>query len=220
MRRIDFEHLDPRHEEILKKMRAVEKSKGYKIETLQQLCDVFTGKSAKQYVSEGIPIIKTRNITNEGINWDTDYVLKTFFEQNKKHRLNQNDILLNTTGVGTLGRVALFDKNIPCITDGHVTILRIKDKKKILPDYLVYYLRSLFGQTQIEKYTVGSTGQTELNDPDLKKILILYPESIQEQKVIIKEAKNYEIKALKSKGDYLEYFRKSKKEFAKHLITG
>lgn len=177
MPRIDFEYLDPRHEEIFRKIKSIEKQKGFKIGTLQKLCSVFTGKSAEQYVSEGIPIIKSRNITNEGIEWNTAHVLRIFFEENKNRHLQQDDILLNTTGVGTLGRVALFEKSSECMTDGHITTLRVNDNKEMLPDYLVYYLRSVFGRTQIGKYTVGSTGQTELNDPDLKKILILYPKS-------------------------------------------
>lgn len=218
MKRMDFEYLDPRHEEMLKRIRFMEKSKDFRVETLEQLCRLFTGKAPEQYVSEGIPIIKSKNLTNEGIDWNTECILKAFFDQNKDRHLKENDVLINTTGVGTLGRVALFDKDIPCMTDGHITGLRIRDISNILPDYLIYYLRSLFGRTQIEKYTVGSTGQTELNDSDLKRILILYPKSIQQQRTMIKEAKKYEIQARNAKTKYLEYLNKCEKEFAKHLI--
>ncbi|MBI4181725.1 MAG: restriction endonuclease subunit S [Candidatus Aenigmarchaeota archaeon] len=218
MRRIDFEHLDPRHDEVQKRIKLIEKSKGYKVDILDKICTTFTGKTAEIYVSEGVPIIKSKNITNEGINWDDmEYVIKVFFEGNRNRHLKKNDILINTTGVGTLGRVALFDKTMPCMTDGHITTLRINDDVKMLPDYLLYYLRSVWGQTQIEKYTVGSTGQTELNDPDLKKIVILYPETIEEQRVMLKAAKEYETLAMNAKKDYLENLTKSEKEFAKEL---
>jgi type I restriction enzyme M protein len=220
IRRIDFEHLDPRHDEVQKRIKHIEKSKGYKVDTLDRICTVFTGKTAEIYVSEGVPIIKSKNITNEGITWDNiEYVLDIFFGENISRHLKENDVLINTTGVGTLGRVALFNKSIPCMTDGHITALRINPTVKMLPDYLLYYLRSVLAQTQIEKYTVGSTGQTELNDSDLKKIVVLYPEAIEEQKTMLKIAKEYEVLAMNAKKDYLENLAKSEKEFAEKLTT-
>lgn len=217
MPRIDFEYLDPQHEEMFKKMKQIEKSGDYKLEPLDKLCQIFTGKTAEQYVSVGIPIIKSKNITNEGINWDTDFVLKSFFDENKDIQLKQNDVLLNSTGVGTLGRVALFDKDFLCISDGHITTLRVEKEGKILPHYLLYYFRSIFGQTQIKRFTVGSTGQTELNDSDIKKILVLYPESKDKQEKMIRNSKDYEIKAMQFKQSYLDNIEKSKNELTNEL---
>lgn len=220
IRRIDFEFLDPRHEEILKKISEIVKSKKYKVDKMGNICTIFTGKSAEQYVSEGIPIIKSKNITNEGIEWnDMEYVLRLFFEENENKHLVKSDVLINTTGVGTLGRLALFDKEMPCMTDGHITCLRINAESKVLPDYLIYYLRSILAQTQIEKYTVGSTGQTELNDSDLKNLLVVYPETIEKQREVIKAAKTYEVLAAKAKKDYAENIAKVGEEFTRELMS-
>ncbi len=223
-RRIDFEWLDPRHEEMQKQLDRIRKTKGYELESLDGLisrgiCQIVKGKTAEVYVSEGVPIIKLRNVTNEGINWNTDYVLKDFFSSNPESHLRLNDILVTSTGVGTIGRVALLDRNVECMTDGHVATIRILDTDRITPSFLAYYLRSTFGQMQMEKYTVGSTGQTELNDPDIAKISLLYPSDVSQQKEILKSARSHEENALRSRDSYLEHIEKAKGEFFKALAS-
>lgn len=222
IKRIDFEWLDPRHEEMERHLEELSKRKGLKIETIgdmvsRGICQIVKGKTAEAYVSQGIPIIKTRNVTNEGIDWDTDFVLKEFYDSNPQSHLKQEDLLITSTGVGTIGRVAILNKDIGCMTDGHVTGLRILDETAIIPSFLSHYLRSIFGQIQMERYTVGSTGQTELNDPDIALIKILYPEKITEQERIIKSAQTYEESALSSKEEYRHNLENAKKEFLKEL---
>lgn len=222
IRRIDFEWLDPRHDELDRRLEEISRIKGYKLETIGDLvsrnvCQIIMGKTAEIYVSQGIPIIKLRNVTNEGINWKTDYVLKDFFDSNQKSHLKPMDILITSTGVGTIGRVSIMDKKVDCITDGHVTTIRILDTTKILPSFLTHYLRSISGQMQMERYTVGSTGQTELNDPDIALMKILYPEDVSEQNRILKSAQAYEDSALKSRDDYRSNLEKAREEFQKAL---
>ncbi len=222
-RRIDFEWLDPRHDRMDKLLEDISKTKGYKLETISDLisrniCQIINGKTAEIYVSQGIPIIKVRNVTNEGIIWDDiDYVIRDFFEPNKRSHLKKNDVLITSTGLGTIGRIAVMDKDDECMTDGHVTTIRILDTSKISPDYLTHYLRSVFGQMQMERYTVGSTGQTELNDPDIALIKILYPENISEQNRILKPVLSYEVEALKSRDNYKTYLDRAKDKFMKIL---
>lgn len=223
-RRIDFEWLDPRHKEMDRRLNKIQEKKGYKVGTIGDLisdgiCQVIKGKTATPYVSQGMPILKVRNVTNEGINWNTDYVLRAFFDKNPECHLKQSDVLITSTGVGTIGRVAVLDKSIDCMTDGHVTTIRILNTSKLSPDYLAHYLRSIFGQTQIERFTVGSTGQTELNDSDISLIKILYPESIDEQEKVLRLALNHERNALKSRDEYRASLENASQEFKKALMT-
>lgn len=226
IRRIDFEWLDPRHVEMDKRLEELRKTKGYKLKTIDELvsrgaCQIIKGKTAPRYmyVSQGIPIIKTRNVTNEGIDWNTDYVLRTFFEENASSHLRPEDVLMTSTGVGTLGRVAIMNRESESMTDGHISTIRVLDKTQILPNFLAHYLRSVFGQMQMEKYTVGCTGQTELNDSDIALIKILYPDTISEQDKILKSAKKYEEEALESREIYKDYMEKAKREFMSALTS-
>jgi type I restriction enzyme S subunit len=70
------------------------------------------------------------------------------------------DILVNSTGVGTLGRVAQINSlPEPATVDSHVTIIR-PDPASVNPQYLGYAIRSF--EQEIEALGEGSTGQTEL----------------------------------------------------------
>jgi hypothetical protein len=54
--------------------------------------------------------------------------------------VKKNDLLINSTGDGTIGRVAIFDQDFPAVVDGHITIVRFK--KPILAWYSAAYLLS------------------------------------------------------------------------------
>jgi len=90
-KRIDFEWLDPKHKDMIKVIHSIAEEKKYVIKPLSYICDYFNGKTGDQYVSAGIPILKVRNITGEGIDWDTDFVLRDFYESNPEihHYLNR-----------------------------------------------------------------------------------------------------------------------------------
>jgi restriction endonuclease S subunit len=217
-RRLDLEYHDPRHARLGRQIESLVNN-GFLKDTVGGLCDIFTGKTADAYVSTGIPIIKVRNVTSEGIDWDTDFVIRQFYEENADLHLTEGDILLTTTGEGTIGRIDMLDKARDCMTDGHVTILRIKKEraKDMLPRYLKFYLRSFFAQAQFERFTVGSTGQTELNDPDLANVLVVYPKPIKEQARLGDLANAHEESFLKAKAEYSQSVEASKAEFVKSL---
>ena len=84
--------------------------------------------------------------------------------------LQINDILINSTGVGTLGRVSqIIDDLSKTTCDSHVTIVR-PDPTKISPSFLGAF--TYLNQKIIESLGHGSTGQTELSRFDLGEIEI------------------------------------------------
>ncbi|MDU7336742.1 MAG: restriction endonuclease subunit S [Clostridium sp.] len=96
--------------------------------------------------------------------------------------LHVGDILINSTGTGTAGRVAQVDEvPVPTTVDGHMIILRAN--KKIDAMYLGYALKSK--QQLIESLAEGSTGQTELNRKRLNaEVMVTYPSCIGVQEEI------------------------------------
>jgi len=102
---------------------------------------------------------------------------------NSDKMLKNYDILINSTGVGTLGRIGQILKlSGPATVDSHVTIVR-PDCEKIDPIFLSYYLKK--NQKYIENMAKGSTGQIELSRELIKKIKV--PISCRaEQKAIAK----------------------------------
>lgn len=96
--------------------------------------------------------------------------------------LRDEDILINSTGTGTAGRIAQLNiVPFPTIVDGHMIVLR--GNGKVTPRYLGYALKAQ--QATVLQLDEGSTGQTELNrDRLLSEIEVSYPVSLEEQEAI------------------------------------
>lgn len=82
------------------------------------------------------------------------------------------DVLINSTGVGTLGRLAVWLKEHPSLTvDSHVTIVRPPDRTAIP----WFGLNMLSRQAELEALGTGSTGQTELSRGSVGAIPLFIP---------------------------------------------
>lgn len=92
------------------------------------------------------------------------------------------DVLVNSTGVGTLGRVGQFLGNEANLTvDTHVTIVR-PDKDVIDPLFFGYLMKSK--QRLIESFATGTTGQTELSRDSIKEMEVSFVENREHQQAI------------------------------------
>lgn len=87
--------------------------------------------------------------------------------------ISKGDLLINSTGTGTLGRVAQvwFDANNMTV-DSHVTIVR--PKAPILQSYIGFW--GLSHESEIEAQHTGSTGQTELPRDRVKAMELTLPD--------------------------------------------
>jgi type I restriction enzyme S subunit len=82
------------------------------------------------------------------------------------------DVLINSTGVGTLGRAAVFLEDRPGITvDSHVTIVRAAS----LEARPWLGLHMLERQPELQTMGVGSTGQTELGRQAIADLKLAVP---------------------------------------------
>ena len=89
--------------------------------------------------------------------------------------LKFGDLLINSTGDGTLGRVAQVWFTPKALTvDSHVTIVRPAREE------LIFYigLWGILHEKEIESLHTGSTGQTELPRDRVKKLKLLLPDNI------------------------------------------
>src|SRR4051794_34561920 len=86
-------------------------------------------------------------------------------------RPENGDVLLSSTGTGTLGKACVYDSNWPAIADGHVTVIRA-DQGKVNPYYLADYLRTGGGAIQIERLYTGATGLIELQPEEVDQVLV------------------------------------------------
>lgn len=149
------------------------------------------------FISKGIAPSYVENETEVTIRVLNQKCNKNFqisYEQSRLHDtskkkvsteryIQENDILINSTGTGTAGRIAQIN-GVPCKTtvDSHMMIVRAN--QKVTQRYLGYALKA--HQWEVLQLDEGSTGQTELNRVRLlDEILISYPESLEEQEKIV-----------------------------------
>lgn len=86
--------------------------------------------------------------------------------------LQKYDLLINSTGVGSLGRTAqVWFEPTKLVVDSHVTIVRCENAKHAL--YLGFW--AFEHEKYIESLHTGSTGQTELPRDHVKAIRIVLP---------------------------------------------
>jgi type I restriction enzyme M protein len=111
-------------------------------------------------------------------------VSKEFYLARKDRAgVQRNDVLINSTGDGTIGRVAVFNYDFPAVVDGHITILRFEDPD--LAWYIAGFLLSRDGQRQIYRYINGSSGQVEIYPQDIGRLWIKPASVEQRQKVAL-----------------------------------
>ena len=123
-----------------------------------------------------------------------DFSTKYYLSENvdvDERKLQKGDILINSTGVGTAGRVTLFNLDGDYVADNHITIFRTNSQ--ILPKFALLALAMGIGFKEMEKMANGSSGQIELSLETIKNIKIPVPPLDVQQK-IVDECEEFESK--------------------------
>lgn len=147
------------------------------------------GKSPKYSERKKFP-----EISQKCVQWTVFSVEKSRFiveesvDSYAEKRILQNlDLLWNSTGLGTIGRVSLYEEeNNPfgwAVVDSHVTVVR--PFNGLISNRYIYYFISLpMVQLSIEEKSSGSTKQKELSTKTIKNYLVPLP-PLEEQKRIV-----------------------------------
>ena len=152
--------------------------------------------SAENYVDEKdgyAQVVKAgSNINKFGeVVFGGDAVEKNLFEEMLPVSLRDGDLLVSSTGNGTLGKCAVYRGQKPAVADSHVTIIRL-DLEECYPEYICDYLRFGFGATQVQRLFTGSTNLVELTPDHLKRVVIELPETLNAQKAASNEWRRIE----------------------------
>lgn len=149
--------------------------RGWDIVTLDSVSTYLNRGIAPKYVeTEGIAVVNQKCIRDFQIDLSKARLHSSTSSFLEDKRVKKEDVLVNSTGVGTLGRLAqvlVLDGELT--VDTHVTIIR-PDLKKVTPSFFGVQLES--AQAKIESMGVGSTGQTELGRGILGSLEFLLPD--------------------------------------------
>ena len=103
--------------------------------------------------------------------------------------LQDNDLMWNSTGLGTLGRMAIYKTTANpyelAVADSHVTVIRPL-KQFVLPEYLYYYFANPSVQSVIEDQADGTTKQKELATATIKAYLTPIPPLDEQRRILTK----------------------------------
>jgi type I restriction enzyme S subunit len=155
---------------------------------LKRVITAMTRGTAPNYVDDGpVRVIGQAANQTSGVNWTrTRFHASDVGVSRLKGLLIPGDILVNSTGTGTLGRVGQYvggPDGRPCIADGHITVVRA-NTEFAHPRFLYYTLSSQpFYDRIYAEMVVGATNQIELSTEKLSRAPIPLP-PLEEQRRI------------------------------------
>jgi type I restriction enzyme M protein len=156
--RLDAQHFQPRFQALTEFIDAT----GQSARLADWLSENQRGRQP-EYAEKGLPVVNSKHVLRGDVRLDDDNRNASFGDDDLL--IHQGDVLMNGTGVGTIGRCAPYLHAEAAIPDNHVTVLR--PKKGLDAVYLSVFLNSMAGQWQVEQRLRGSSGQIELYPNDI-----------------------------------------------------
>lgn len=190
--------------------------------TVQKLGDLsnrvtvgYVGSINKSYTDEsGVPLLRTGNITHEGIYLgDIKYVTEKFHEKQKKSSLSPGDIIISRHGDS--GTAAVIPKELK--ESNCLNVVVVKKSEEMNSDFIRYMFNSGIISRLLNKTKAGSV-QGVINTKEISNVLVPYP-SLKEQEKIVGIIRSVEEKYLVETKRLLD-LKNLKKGLMQVLLTG
>ena len=159
---------------------------------LDEVCEyIQRGKSPKYSPIRKYPVIAQKCNQWSGFSIDQAQFIEpeSISSYTKERILQDRDLLWNSTGLGTLGRMVIFKTELNpyelAVADSHVTVIRpLKDY--VLSEFLYSYFANPTVQTVIESQSDGTTKQKELATSTVKGYYVPLPPLAEQHRIINK----------------------------------
>ena len=159
---------------------------------LDDICSfIHRGKSPKYSSIKKYPVVAQKCNQWAGFSIEKAKFIEpqSITSYNDEYFLQDRDLMWNSTGLGTLGRMAIYYTTLNpyelAVADSHVTVIR-PYKTHIVSEYLYYYFASNTVQSVIEDKSDGSTKQKELATKTVKAYLVPIPPFAEQQRIVQK----------------------------------
>ena len=164
--RFDAEFFQPLYKENLKTLTA---GKNWQLGSLFSIID--RGEKADYQESGDIPVLRSVNIRDLAFNDQRqEYVTREYYDKKKKGQVYKEDILITSTGTGTLGRTSIWYKDEPAFNVPENSFLR--NPIGVNPYFVAVFLSTKYGILQLFQNQRGSSGQLHLYPVDIRRIII------------------------------------------------
>jgi len=144
------------------------------------------GKSPKYAAADGSLVVSQKCVQWRGLDLSAakKVTLESLTDYEDIRFLRDGDLLWNSTGTGTIGRVVrLLDPPENLVCDSHVTVVRCLE---VDPDYVRTWLRSDHVYARIEDRAAGSTNQVELTAQMAINQVVPLPPLAEQHRIVAK----------------------------------
>lgn len=165
--RFDAEYFRKDYQDNIKKLELTGQ-----VTNLGKLFKVIDRGDKAAYQETGpIPVLRSVNIRKLSFNnTRQEYVTNEYFQVKSKGQVLKDDILITSTGTGTLGRTSIWYKNTKAFNVPENSFLRAPIN--IDPYLISAYLNTDYGIEQLFQNQRGSSGQLHLYPVDIKRVIV------------------------------------------------
>ncbi|MGN0029206.1 MAG: restriction endonuclease subunit S [Marinilabiliaceae bacterium] len=149
------------------------------------------GKSPKYSLVKKYPVVAQKCNQWSGFSIDKAQFIdpETLSQYSEDRILQDEDLMWNSTGLGTLGRMAVYHSNLNpyelAVADSHVTVIRLM-RPQVCSLFFYYYFISPTVQNVIEDKADGSTKQKELSISTICNYLVPLPPTAEQVRIASK----------------------------------
>ncbi len=172
----------------------LEPKKNYKKISMKDICSIITKQTGFDYSAtikpslvqtnsnETLSFIQNKDFNGRSFNYNTDYYIpKSVASKFPKITLDQPSILFSISG--KIGNVGLFMNKEKAFIGGAICICKLEEDIELLPEYIMYYAQSKYGQKYLFK-NIKAASHLNITVEAIRELEIYYP-SIEEQKRIV-----------------------------------
>lgn len=191
---------------------------------LEQIASyIQRGKGPKYANSGAIRVVSQKCVRWDGFELSPARYLdpKVLNSYGNERFLQPDDLLWNSTGTGTVGRVAIYkpEQNVDTVADSHVTVVRLSN---FIPRYVWCVIASPWVQARMApehegSLVSGTTNQVELSTSSVRGLQVPCPPIAEQQRIV---AKVDELMALCDKLEAQQRERENKRKTVRKSVFG
>lgn len=152
--RLDAEYYQVKYEQVVGRIKSTDYDRLVDIVNIKKSIE----PGSAHYTEEGLPFVRVSDYDKFGLSNPDKYLTDEFCKENaeliKKLKPKKETILFSKDG--SVGTAYMLRKDADFITSSAILHLTVKDKTKIIPEYLTLVLNSKLVQMQAERDAGGS----------------------------------------------------------------
>ncbi|EOU1468861.1 TPA: restriction endonuclease subunit S [Clostridium perfringens] len=195
--------------------------KEWEVKKLGEVCNLQGGYAfkSKDYLDEGIKLVKITNVQQKNIIWDeVSYLPKNYLDKYNEYSLVEGDLVIAMTRPVISTGIKICEVNVndlPSLLNQRVG--RFKCKKEINNKFLYQYMFTDYFLNKV-KLLSSMTGQPNISSSQIEFIDIVIPSLIEQEKIaLILSSIDKKIEQYKYKKEKLEELKKG---LMKQLLNG